>query len=127
MGILRGKGSRFRSRFWDFNLARRASGQCTRLLLVNARVLERKLDAGRHAEAVRPGVCHVVRVAVGGATQVLADDGSSACLCVLKRLHAEHTRALTHHEPVAVLIPRPGRHLRVCVPRGERPGGGREA
>lgn len=37
-------------------------------------IVQRQLDAGGHPQAIRPGICHVVRIAVDCAPQVLTDD-----------------------------------------------------
>ena len=92
-------------------------------VLVNAGVLDGELHARRDTRAVRARVGHVVRVAVDGAAHVLGNDGRAARHGVLKALHDEHASALAHDEAVAVLVPRPGRLLRLFVARGERAAG----
>lgn len=56
------------------------AGRGARLVAVDAGVLERELDAGGHAQAVRARVGHVVRVARHRAAQVLRQDGRAALL-----------------------------------------------
>jgi hypothetical protein len=88
------------------------------LLALDAGVLQRELDAGAHAEPVRAGVRHVVRVARDRAAEVLRQDRRAARLRVLQRLKHEHARALAHHEAVAILVVRARGLLRRVVEAG---------
>mmetsp|Transcript_16708 Transcript_16708/g.42807 ORF Transcript_16708/g.42807 Transcript_16708/m.42807 type:complete len:314 (+) Transcript_16708:384-1325(+) len=88
-------------------------------VLVDARILDRKFHARRDTRSIRARVRHVVRVAVNGTAEVLGDDWCSAGHGVLEALHDEDTRTLSHDETVAVLIPRPGRQMRLVVARRE--------
>merc|ERR1719213_1168675 len=93
------------------------------LPLGDARVLEGELDAPRDAEAVLSRLGHVVGVAVDATAEVLRDDGGPSLHGVLEALHDEHTRALAHDEPVALLVPRARRGLKLLVIRGEGAAG----
>mmetsp|Transcript_12392 Transcript_12392/g.26067 ORF Transcript_12392/g.26067 Transcript_12392/m.26067 type:complete len:247 (-) Transcript_12392:786-1526(-) len=92
------------------------------LLGIDAGVGEGEVDAVGHALAAGVGLRHVVGVARVRPPQHLRVDRRSARLGVLQLLQHEHPTALAHHEPVAVLIPRPGRRLGGVVAAGERLG-----
>lgn len=54
-------------------------------------------------------------------SQVLGDDGRSACQRVLQALHDQHARTLAHHKAVAVLVPGAGRARGLVAALGQGP------
>ena len=95
------------------------------LVGVEFRGPERVRHGAVAARAVRRRCGHVVGIAAHAVADDLGVDVGAPLLRVLVLLQHDHARTFPHHEPVARLVPRAGRALRLVVEvGGERAGRG---